>query len=244
MYSMAWSKGLDVEAGRHGVVSHAGSAATRLLADRAGLTLALSGALARRGFTPVHDRGPVLTDLAVAIADGAATIGEIGTLRHQGERFGPVASDTTVWRALAGVRRRGPGPGQQGPGEGPPSRVGADRGAARRHPVGPGGGPCSGPGDRDPPRRHDRRGAQREAAGQGHVQGHVRPLPADARFDNTSESLAVLLRPGNNGVLSSHIRSRARTPVIPIPGRCLPVLQRSRHCGGTLLLKEAIVRSH
>jgi hypothetical protein len=100
--SMAWSKGLDVETGGHGVVSHIGSAATRLLADRAGLTRALSGALARRGFSPLHDRGRVLTDLAVAIADGATTIGEIDTLRHQGELFGPVASDTTAWRALAG----------------------------------------------------------------------------------------------------------------------------------------------
>ena len=99
---MAWSKGLDVEAGGHGGVSHIGSAATRLLADRAGLTGALSRALARRGFSPLYDRGRVLTDLAVAIADGATTIGEIGTLRHQGELFGPVASDTTAWRALAG----------------------------------------------------------------------------------------------------------------------------------------------
>src|SRR5450755_3080075 len=82
---MSWSKGLDVNAGGHGVVSHVGSAAARLLGDRAGLTGALSGALARRGFVPLHDRDRVLTDLAVAIADGATTIGEIGTLRHQGE---------------------------------------------------------------------------------------------------------------------------------------------------------------
>jgi hypothetical protein len=44
----------------------------------------------------------VLTDLAVAIADGATTIGEIGTLRHRGELFRPVASNTTAWRTLAG----------------------------------------------------------------------------------------------------------------------------------------------
>src|SRR5258708_10280802 len=98
---MAWSKGLDVEVGGHGVVSHAVSAATRLLADRAGLTGALSGALARRGFVPLHDRGRVLTDLAVVIADGGTTIGEIDTLGHQGELFGPVASDTTAWRTLS-----------------------------------------------------------------------------------------------------------------------------------------------
>jgi hypothetical protein len=49
---------------------------------------------------PVHDRGRVLTDLAVAIADGATTISEIDTLGHQGALFGSVASDTTVWRML------------------------------------------------------------------------------------------------------------------------------------------------
>src|SRR5271166_2006800 len=100
---MSWSKGLVVEAGGHGVVSHAGSAATRLLADRTGLTGVLSAALARRGFAPLHDRGRVVTDLAVAIADGATAISDIDILRHQEELFGPVASDSTVWRALAGL---------------------------------------------------------------------------------------------------------------------------------------------
>jgi hypothetical protein len=99
---MSWPKGLVVEAGGHGVVSHAGPAARRLLADRAGLTGGLSGALARRGFAPLHDRGRVLADLVVAIADGATTISEIDTLRHQEELFGPVASGSTAWRALAG----------------------------------------------------------------------------------------------------------------------------------------------
>jgi hypothetical protein len=83
----AWSKGLSVEVGRHGVVSHIGSGLLRLTADRVGLTSALSTALARPGFWPVHDRGRVLTDLAV-ITDGATTIGEIDTLRHQSELFG------------------------------------------------------------------------------------------------------------------------------------------------------------
>lgn len=99
----AWSKGLSVEVGGHGVVSHVGSGLLRLTADRLGLTGALSGALARPGFWPVHDRGRVLTDLAVAIADGATTISEIDTLRHQAELFASVASDTTVWRALQEV---------------------------------------------------------------------------------------------------------------------------------------------
>ena len=95
-----WSKGLSVEVGGHGVVSHVGSGLLRLLADRVGLTGELSKASVRRNFMLRHDRGRVLTDLAVAIADGATTIGEIDTLRHQSELFGSVASDTTVWRML------------------------------------------------------------------------------------------------------------------------------------------------
>ena len=47
----AWSRDLTVEVGGHGVVSHTGSAAVRMLADRTGMTGALSRALRRRGFT-------------------------------------------------------------------------------------------------------------------------------------------------------------------------------------------------
>ena len=100
MNPMSWSRGLSVEVGGSGVVSHTGSAAVRLLADRVGLTAGLSKALVRSGFTPVHDRGGVLRDLAVMLADGGTTISEIATLRDQGELFGPVASMPTTWRAL------------------------------------------------------------------------------------------------------------------------------------------------
>lgn len=61
-----WSRDLSVEVAGRGVVAHAGSVALRgTLSDRTGLTGALSSALARRGFTPVHDRGRVLADAAV-----------------------------------------------------------------------------------------------------------------------------------------------------------------------------------
>jgi hypothetical protein len=98
--STAWSTDLRVTADGTGVVSHVGAALLRMLADRAGLTSALSGALARKGWWPGHDRGRVLVDLAVLIADGGEAIADIDVLRHQQEVFGPVASDTTVWRAL------------------------------------------------------------------------------------------------------------------------------------------------
>jgi hypothetical protein len=96
----AWSDDLTVEVGGHGVVSHAGSAVLRLLADNSGLTGALSKALARRGFTPVHDRGRVLVDTAVCIADGGRVLSDLATLRDQPELYGSVASDPTLWRAL------------------------------------------------------------------------------------------------------------------------------------------------
>ena len=56
-------------------------------------------ATARRSFVPVHDRGQVLVDVAVMLADGGEAIGGI-MLRHQAQVLGPVASAPTVWRAL------------------------------------------------------------------------------------------------------------------------------------------------
>lgn len=82
------------------MVAHAGSIATRLLADRTGLTAELSKAMVRRAFVPVHDRGRVLADVAVMIADGGEAIADIDVLRHQAEVLGPVASPPTVWRTL------------------------------------------------------------------------------------------------------------------------------------------------
>jgi len=96
----SWSKDLAVDIGGFDVINHAGAAMLRLLADRTGLTCGLSRALARRGFVPVHDRGRVLADTAVLIADGGRVMSDLATLRDQGQLYGPVASDATLWRAL------------------------------------------------------------------------------------------------------------------------------------------------
>jgi hypothetical protein len=106
----SWSAGLSVSADGVGVVAHAGSVGLRLLADRTGLTTELSKAMARRSFVPVHDRGRVLADVAVMLADGGEAIADIDVLRHQGGVIGPVASAPTVWRTLdevtpAGLKR-------------------------------------------------------------------------------------------------------------------------------------------
>lgn len=71
---------------------------------------AWSKALRRRGFTPVHDRGRVLVDTAVCIADGGRVLSDLAALRDQGELHGSVASDSTLWRAFGGDRSRPAGP--------------------------------------------------------------------------------------------------------------------------------------
>lgn len=100
MKPMSWSAGLSVSGDGTGVVAQAGCVAVRLLADRVGLTRELSKALARRSFVPVHDRGRVLVDVATMIAGGGEAIADIDVLRHQAGALGSVASAPTVWRAL------------------------------------------------------------------------------------------------------------------------------------------------
>ena len=110
MKRTSWSTGMSVTGDGGAVIAHAGSIGLRMLAERTGLTGALSAAMARRSFIPsVHDRGQVLTDVAVLLADGGEAISDIDVLRHQRQVLGPVASAPTVWRALDEVtdaRRR------------------------------------------------------------------------------------------------------------------------------------------
>jgi hypothetical protein len=83
------------------LVSHAGAALLAELADRSGLTEAMSVAMSDCGISwHTHDPGVVLTHLAVAIADGADCLADIAALKEQEELFGPVASVATAWRAV------------------------------------------------------------------------------------------------------------------------------------------------
>jgi hypothetical protein len=83
------------------LVSHAGAALLAELADRSGLTEAMSGAMEGCGINwHTHDPGVVLTHLAVAIADGADCLADIAALKEQEDLFGPVASVATAWRAV------------------------------------------------------------------------------------------------------------------------------------------------
>jgi Transposase DDE domain group 1 len=92
---------LMVTTGGKGVASHAGARLLCDLADAVGLTDALSVAMTptkrrRRG----HDRGQVLVDMAIAIADGATTFSALRVLADQPALFGEVASVPTTWRTM------------------------------------------------------------------------------------------------------------------------------------------------
>jgi hypothetical protein len=223
---------LTVEAAGHGVVSHVGAVLLRMLADRSGLTGGLAQAVARRGFVPGRDRGRVLTDLAVMIADGGEAISDVETLRRQGEVFGQVASQATSWRALDEV-----GPAQL-------RRIATARARARAH--------VWSQLDRVPPAK----AAGREI-GEGTVvidvdaslllahseKENATPTykrtfgfhPLLVTCDNTNELLTVKLRPGNAGsnTATDHVEvlTDALTQ-IPAPHR-RDVLVRADGAGAT-----------
>ena len=92
---------VDVTADGAGLVSHAGSALLAQVADKVGLTRALSLRLAvikqrRRG----HDPGRLIRDVAVMVADGGECVSDLGAVRDQAALFGPVASDSTAFRVI------------------------------------------------------------------------------------------------------------------------------------------------
>jgi len=189
-----WSKGLSVTAEGTGVVPLAGAAAVRLLADRVGLTAALSQVLARRRFVPAHDRGQVLVDLATVLVAGGEAIADIDTLRHHDGLLGPVASPATVWRALDEITPAAL------------KRIAAARAKVRRHvwtllPDGVPAAPVAGidlgetvvlDADATLVTAH----SEKEQAA-ANFKGGFGFHPLGVWCDNTGELLAIRLRPGN-----------------------------------------------
>lgn len=92
---------VEVTPDGEGLVSHAGSALLAQVADKTGLTRALSRELAglkqrRSG----HDQGRVIRDLAVMLAAGGDCLADLGAVRDQQMLFGPVASSATAFRLI------------------------------------------------------------------------------------------------------------------------------------------------
>jgi hypothetical protein len=177
--------GLKVTGGGRGVVNHAGARLLGELADAVGLTGELSAVMAatkqrRRG----HDRGQVLVDLAVMIADGGETISDLAVLRNQPRLFGDVASHPTVWRTLEAID------------EATLNRIKTARAAARARAWAAGADPGFYVIDLDATLIGSH--SEKEGAAPTYKRGFgFHPLLA--YLDATGEALAGLLRPGNAG---------------------------------------------
>ncbi len=92
---------VEVAPDGEGLVSHAGTALLAQVADRVGLTRALSAGLAEPGLRAgSHDRGRVIRDLAVTLADGGDCLADLRTLGDQQALFGQVASSSTAFRVI------------------------------------------------------------------------------------------------------------------------------------------------
>jgi Transposase DDE domain group 1 len=198
---------LVVTTGGRGVVAHAWARLLAELADGLGLTAGLSAAIAptkqrRRG----HDRGRVLTDLAIAIADGASAITDLRVLSDQPGLFGEVASVPTAWRSLASVDKAAL------------VRIATARAAARAAAWAAGADPGFYVIDIDGVLI----GADSDKQGAAPTRKHGFGFyPLMAYLDATGEALAGLLRAGNagSGTAADHLQvldaALAQLPVDP-----------------------------
>ncbi len=168
-----------------GLVSHVGTSLLAELADRSGLTEALSVAMGDCGISwHTHDPGVVLTHMAVAIADGADCLSKLAVLRDQEALFAPVASYATAWRAMEAVSA--------------PELAAIDvaRAAARARVWAAGGAPATVTLDFDAT-LVDAHSDKQDAAPTYKRGFGFHPL--GVWCDETGEALAAMLRPGNAG---------------------------------------------
>lgn len=189
------------------VVGHAGARLLSDLADATGLTQGLSAAMAptkqrRRG----HDRGQVLADVSVMIADGGDAISDLAVLRNQPELFGEVASTPTAWRTLEAIDAA------------VLERIAAARAAARRKVWAAGADPGFYVIDFDGTLITAHSEKQGAAPTYKRGFGHH---PLLAFLDATGEALAGILRPGNaaSNTAADHVElltmALAQLPVDP-----------------------------
>jgi hypothetical protein len=198
---------LSVTGGGRNVVGHAGARVVCDLADALGLTDGLSAAMAptkqrRRG----HDRGRVLVDLAVMLADGGEAISDLAVLRDQPNLFGEVASLATAWRTLEAIDPE------------TLARIAVARAAARRAAWAAGADPGFYVIDFDGTLVNSHSDKEHAAPNYKHGFGFH---PLMAYLDATGEALAGLLRPGNAGsnTAADHVEvldaALAQLPVDP-----------------------------
>jgi Transposase DDE domain group 1 len=169
------------------VVSHAGSALLARVADKVGLTRALSRELGDlKSRRSGHDLGHVVRDLAVMLADGGDCLADLGALADQRALFGSVASSSTAFRVIDRIASDARGL----------ERLRAARARARSHAWKLAGAPAEIDIDLDATlitSHSDKEGAA------GNFKGGFGFHPLLAYGDQTGEALAGMLRPGNAG---------------------------------------------
>ena len=206
-------------------MSHAGSALLGQVADKLGLTRALSTRLGvikqrRRG----HDPGRVIRDLAVMLADGGECVSDLAAVREQDALFGSVASDSTAFRMVERIARE---PGLL-------DALRAAHAAARERFWELHGAPDRLTIDVDATLITAHSEKENAAGNYKHGYG-FHPLGAYA--DDTREALAMLLRPGNAGsnTAADHVtvidRSLAQIPEATIEN--IEILIRTDSAGAT-----------
>jgi len=226
----------EVVADGQGVCSHLGAALLGELADRLGLTAELG----RRANTGVragaYDRGQVLRDLVVMLADGGDCVSDLATLRDQPELFGAVCSTPTAWRVLA----------EELPGD--PRGIAALWSAlarVREQAWALGAAP-QGPLILDVDATLIDAHSDKQGAAPTYKQGFgFHPLGCWLdRGDGTGEALAGMLRPGNAGAntAADHLDVLAMALLgLPKPARDQPILVRADSAGATHAFVEDIV---
>jgi hypothetical protein len=216
---------VDVTADGAGLVSHAGTALLVEVADKLGLTRALSTRLAgikqrRRG----HDPGAVIVALAVMLADGGECVSDLGAVREQDALFGAVASDSTAFRTIDRIASE-------------PGMIDALRSAhaqARARFWELSGAPGRLTIDVDATLIAAHSEKENAAGNYKHGYGFH---PLGAYSDQTREALAMLLRPGNAGAntAADHItvidRSLAQIPADQL--ETIEILIRADTAGAT-----------
>lgn len=223
----------------HGICSHAGVVLLAELADRLGLTGELGRrancGLARPGGSLAYDRGAVLRDLVVMLADGGDCVSDLAVLREQAGLFGRVCSTPTAWRVVHQIAADPRGVAALWSGL---ARARERAWAAGAAPV----GPLRIDVDATLVEAHaDKQGA----AGTFKHGFGFHPLGAWLdRGDGTGEALSAILRPGNAGsnTAADHLGVLAMALLaLPKAFRAGPILVRADTAGATHAFVDDIV---
>lgn len=178
MQATEWDHRLAVRADGKNLIGHAGVVLLRKVADRVGLTTALSAALPKGAGPGWRDRGWRWSSWPARSYSARRTSWKPSNSSTTGARCSRGRSRTAPCARLGRDRRAGRGAGGARPRRDPPSGVDAARPAARRLPLDRGVRPGADRLVRPRPRRDHRHLHQPEGRRGGHLQRQLRPHAA------------------------------------------------------------------